>query len=73
MSPRRVRLEARLFRGESVAFEACAEFHAADDPDVCCCGWLVDDHRSGIAAAVPLRVTPHRRAPAARVPARRAS
>jgi hypothetical protein len=69
MSPRRVRFEARLFRGESVAFEACTGFRPTDDADVCSCGWLADDHRSPVGAAVPLR----RRGPAARVPARRAS
>ena len=49
MSPRRVRLEARVFRGESVAFEACTEFHACGDPgdpEICHCGWLEDDHRA---------------------------
>ncbi len=48
MSPRRVRFEARVFRGESVAFEPCTGFRArpGDGDDVCHCGWLEDDHRS---------------------------
>jgi hypothetical protein len=79
MSPRRVRFEARVFRGESVAFEACTSFRAgaqagteADTQDgVCHCGWLEDDHRAARPPAVaPLR----RRAPAVLpVLARRAS
>jgi hypothetical protein len=49
MSPRRVRFEARVFRGESVAFEPCPGFRASLDAGldsgVCHCGWLEDDHR----------------------------
>jgi hypothetical protein len=70
MSPRRIRFEARLFRGESVAFEACSDFRPTDDAELCRCGWLAPDHTSAMPTAVrPLR----RSAPAARVPARRAS
>jgi len=77
MSPRRVRFEARVFRGESVAFEACTSFRdgagvAAGAVDgVCHCGWLEDDHR---IARQPSVATLWRRSPA-RVPAfaRRAS
>jgi len=73
MSPRRVRFEARVFRGESVAFEACTSFRAgvtAGD-EVCHCGWLEDDHR---AVRLPAVATLWRRSPA-RLPAfaRRAS
>ena len=58
MSPRRVRFEARLFRGESVSFEACAGFRAdGTESDVCHCGWLEDDHHS------PSASSPWRRAP----------
>jgi hypothetical protein len=59
MSPRRLRLEARLFRGESVAFEACAGFRAGPSPEagaeagVCHCGWLEDDHRSRARVPAP--------------------
>jgi hypothetical protein len=61
MSPRRLRFEARMFRGESVAFEACAGFRglptagaeAGAEPDVCHCGWLEDDHH--YRARVPAR------------------
>lgn len=60
MSPRRVRFEARVFRGESVAFEACAAFRSGADPDLCRCGWLEDDHRPGRVTAVS---TLRRRAP----------
>jgi hypothetical protein len=61
MSPRRLRFEARVFRGESVAFEACAGFRSSPDataePDVCQCGWLEDDHhyRARVPAPSPLR------------------
>jgi hypothetical protein len=56
MSPRRVRLEARVFRGESVAFEACAGFRAgAVEPALCHCGWLAEDHRAEDPRAVDLR------------------
>jgi hypothetical protein len=44
MSRRRTRLAARVFRGESVAFEACAGFRVGIAEHVCHCGWLVDDH-----------------------------
>ena len=62
MSPRRVRFEARVFRGESVAFEACNNFRAgatAGD-EVCHCGWLEDDHgpARGPAVAVFRRRVP---------------
>jgi hypothetical protein len=54
MSPRRVRFEARVFRGESVAFEACTSFRAdaAAGHEVCHCGWLEDDHRAARRPAV---------------------
>ncbi len=61
MSPRRLRFEARVFRGESVAFEACAGFRglptagaeAGTEPGVCHCGWFEDDHH--YRARVPAR------------------
>ncbi|MFN8027747.1 MAG: hypothetical protein U0W40_15725 [Acidimicrobiia bacterium] len=57
MSPRRVRFEARVFRGESVAFEPCAGFRATGSAELCHCGWLEDDHPYvPVAAPVPLRV-----------------
>jgi hypothetical protein len=74
-----VRFEARVFRGESVAFEACTSFRAGTQAgvqggtqeDVCHCGWLEDDHR----AARPPAVAPLRRRSPALLPvfARRAS
>jgi hypothetical protein len=30
--------------GAAVRFEACTEFRSGDDPLVCTCGWLDDDH-----------------------------
>ena len=69
MSPRRVRFEARVFRGESVAFEACTSFRdragagvaASAQDGVCHCGWLEDDHR---AASTPSLAMLRRRSPA---------
>lgn len=69
MSPRRLRFEARLFRGESVAFEACTGFRAlaqaGAELDLCHCGWLEDDHayRSRVPAPAPLRSAIRRRVP----------
>ena len=67
MSPRRLRFEARVFRGESVAFEACAGFRAGAEaaPEVCHCGWLEDDHhyRARVPAASPARSPMRRRLP----------
>jgi hypothetical protein len=74
MSPRRVRLEARVFRDESVAFEACTGFRAGGSgaqEEVCHCGWLADDHRT---ARLPGVAALRRRSPVALpVLARRAS
>ena len=66
MSPRRVRFEARVFRGESVAFEACTSFRAGTragtqaehQDDVCHCGWLEDDHHGGAPAGRGAAVAP---------------
>ena len=61
MSPRRLRFEARVFRGESVVFVACAGFRscpeAGAEPDACHCGWLADDHhyRARVPAPAPRR------------------
>jgi len=49
MSSRLVRLDALVFRADSVRFEACATFRGAafaDDADaeLCECGWLESDH-----------------------------
>jgi len=67
MSPRRLRFEARLFRGESVAFEACAGFRArreaGADAGVCHCGWLEDDHRYRARVPAPSPSPLRRRSP----------
>ena len=44
-----LRLDAMVFRAESVRFEACATFRVAalpgaDDTELCECGWLEVDH-----------------------------
>ena len=38
-----VRLEAMVFRADSVRFEACATFRGTDG-ELCECGWLEADH-----------------------------
>jgi hypothetical protein len=65
---RLARFDARMFRGGSVRFESCATFRPTEDPLVCRCGWLEDDHTSGREALV--RPFPR---PAFEIPARRAS
>jgi hypothetical protein len=58
------------FEAGPVRFEACTEFRpSAEDPLVCGCGWLEDDH--GELAAH--RVERRRRRPLVTLPARRAS
>jgi hypothetical protein len=71
MSPRRIRFEAQVFRADSVAFESCGGFRSGEDPLVCTCGWLEEDHDRP-TAIVPA-VIRHLRRPAVRVPERRAS
>jgi hypothetical protein len=49
MSPRLLRLDAPrldafVFRADSVRFEACATFRAGLDGELCECGWLEADH-----------------------------
>jgi hypothetical protein len=46
MSPRlldAIRLDAMVFRADSVRFEACATFRGTDG-ELCECGWLDSDH-----------------------------
>ncbi len=72
MSPTLTRIEARVFRGDSVRFEACPTFRAGDDPALCTCGWLEEDHdRAATRAVGRIRRFPRRRP--ARIPERRAS
>jgi hypothetical protein len=52
MSPRLLRLDsprldALVFRADSVRFEACATFRGGVDAAVCECGWLEADHAAG--------------------------
>ena len=43
MRSRLIRLDAMVFRADSVRFEACATYRGADG-DLCECGWLEADH-----------------------------
>jgi hypothetical protein len=69
MSPKLARIEARVFRADSVRFEACATFRAGDDTGCCSCGWLEDDHARPVTGR--MRHFPRRRAE--RVTVRQAS
>ena len=63
MSPRLLRLDgaridALVFRADSVRFEACPSFRGDADSELCECGWLEDDH---VALSVSRRQFPGRR------------
>jgi hypothetical protein len=57
MSARLLRIDAMVFRADSVRFEACPTFRGGTDPELCECGWLEADH----AVAVSRRQFPGRR------------
>jgi hypothetical protein len=57
------------FESVVARFEACAQFHASDDDQICACGWLHEDH--GELAAI--RIRRRERPRVAPLPARRAS
>jgi hypothetical protein len=61
MSPKLARIEAMVFRADSVRFEACATFRAGEDSGLCACGWLEDDHASRAAPVGRIRRFPRRR------------
>ena len=55
MSSRLVRLDALVFRADSVRFEACATFRSASfpadaDAELCECGWLEVDHATTVVS-----------------------
>jgi hypothetical protein len=58
MSPRLLRIDAMVFRADSVRFEACASFRSGADSELCECGWLETDHA---ATVVSRRRMPRRR------------
>jgi len=70
MSPRLLRIDAMVFRADSVRFEPCPSFRAGRDPQLCDCGWLEPEH-IGAAATSRVRRFPRRRAVG--VPQRQAS
>lgn len=61
MSPKLARIEAMVFRADSVRFEACPTFRAGEDSSLCACGWLEGDHVSRAAIGRERRF-PRRRA-----------
>ncbi len=48
MSARLVRLDAMLFRADSVRFESCPSYRGSDG-EVCECGWLEADHAVAVS------------------------
>ena len=71
MSPRLLRIDAMVFRADSVRFEPCPSFRAGTDPQLCDCGWLEHEHAGGPATTGRVRRFPRRRAVG--VPERQAS
>jgi hypothetical protein len=71
MSPRLLRIDAMVFRADSVRFEPCPAFRAGSDPQLCDCGWLEQEHDGAVTTTGRVRRFPRRRA--VRVPERRAS
>jgi hypothetical protein len=59
MTPRLLRIDAMVFRADSVRFEACPGFRGGD-AEVCECGWLEADH-APVASRVSRRRIPRRR------------
>ena len=61
-----LRLDAMVFRADSVRFEACATFRSAafpsaDDTELCECGWLEADHLVAVSRRQFLGRRPRRR------------
>ena len=61
MSPRLLRIDAMVFRADSVRFEPCTGFRAGADFAVCDCGWLEHEHAAAEVAVAPTRRFPRRR------------
>ena len=62
MSPRLLRIDAMLFRADSVRFEPCPSFRAGLDAQLCDCGWLEHEHAVAELAVARARRFPRRRA-----------
>ena len=61
MSPRLLRIDARVFRADSVRFEPCTAFRAGADPALCDCGWLEHEHAGSEVVVARTRRFPRRR------------
>jgi hypothetical protein len=61
MSARLLRIDAMVFRTDSVRFEPCTAFRAGADGASCDCGWLEHDHIGVEVAVVRTRRFPRRR------------
>ncbi len=57
------RIDALVFRADSVRFEACATFRGGGDAELCECGWLETDHATVVVCRG--RLPPRRLQPAA--------
>jgi hypothetical protein len=55
------RLDALVFRADSVCFEPCPTFHSGADPELCECGWLEADHVAAVSRRQFLGRRPRRR------------
>ena len=44
------RIDALVFRADSVRFEACATFRGGGDAELCECGWLEADHATVVVS-----------------------
>jgi hypothetical protein len=71
MSPRLLRIDAMVFRADSVRFEPCPAFSTGTDSQLCDCGWLEHEHAGVVTTTGRVRRFPRRRA--VRVPERQAS
>lgn len=49
MSARLLRIDAMVFRADSVRFEACPTFRGTTDSELCECGWLESDHAAPVS------------------------
>lgn len=61
MSSRLVRIDALVFRADSVRFEACPTFRGGSDPELCECGWLEADHAAVVSRRQFRGLRPRRR------------
>jgi hypothetical protein len=69
MSPRLLRIDAMVFRADSVRFEPCPSFRAGLGSQLCDCGWLEHEHAVAEVALARPRRFPRRRSVRVALPA----